>query len=51
MTGDKTGYNSPLWLHVFTSSWCNWTKTKNTTYLTYRYKHTQVGRSIAVGVR
>nr|DAW84941.1 MAG TPA: hypothetical protein [Caudoviricetes sp.] len=39
MIGNATGYNSPLWLYVFTSTWYNWTKTKNTRYLTFWYRY------------
>lgn len=43
MLGNATGYNSPLWLHVFASSWRNWTRTKNMGYLIFWHRHIQVG--------
>ena len=39
MIGNATGYYSPLWLHVFASSWRNWTKTKNTRHLKFWYRY------------
>ena len=44
MIDNTTGYNGPLWLYVFTSTWCNWTQTKIASYLTYCNKDIHVGR-------
>lgn len=44
MTGDKTGYNSPSWLHAIASPSRSWTQTKIASYLTYCNKDIHVGR-------